>query len=113
MHRDAEGRDLANLDAHRTVLLTVGPWFKKNYVSHANTSFPGLLKTIFRLLGMPPLNLYDAAATDLSDCFTLAPDPAEYKVLPVDPCLFDPTTARKSKSGAPGPRMDDPREVRR
>ena len=109
---DAQG-GVDHIDAHRTVLLTVGPWFKKNYVSHANTSFPGLLKTIFRLLGMPPLNLYDAAATDLSDCFTLAPDPADYKVLPVDARLFDPATARKSKSGAPGPRMDDPREVRR
>ena len=69
-------------------------------------------KKDFRL-GMPPLNLYDAAATDLSDCFTLTPDPADYKVLPVDPRLFDPATARKSKSGVPGPRMDDPREVRR
>ena len=39
-----------------------------------NTSFPGLLKTIFRLLGIPPLNLFDAAATDLSDVFTTQPD---------------------------------------
>jgi hypothetical protein len=109
---DAQG-GVDHIDAHRTVLLTVGPWFKKNYVSHANTSFPGLLKTIFRLLGMPPLNLYDAAATDLSDCFAAVPDPAGYKVLPVDQRLFDPATARKSKSGVPGPRMDDPREVRR
>ena len=43
-----------HIDAHRTVLLAIGPWVKKNYVSHINTSFPGLLKTIFRLLGFRP-----------------------------------------------------------
>jgi hypothetical protein len=39
------------------------------YASHTNTSFPGLLKTIFRLLGIPPLNLFDASASDLADVF--------------------------------------------
>ena len=56
---DAQGgRD--HIDAHRTVLMGLGPYFKRNYVSHVNTSFPGMLKTIFRLLGLPPLNLFDA-----------------------------------------------------
>ena len=54
-----------HIDAQRTVLMCAGPWCKKNYVSHVNTSFPGLLKTIFRILRLPPLNLFDAAATDL------------------------------------------------
>jgi hypothetical protein len=109
---DAQG-GVDHIDAHRTVLLCAGPWFKKNYVSHTNTSFPGLLKTIFRLLGVPPLNLFDAAASDLSDCFASRPDAARYKALPVDKRVFDPATARESRSGRPGPRMDDPREVRR
>jgi YVTN family beta-propeller protein len=95
-----------HIDAHRTVLMAVGPWVRRNYVSHVNASFPGLLKTIFRLLGIPPLNLYDAAATDLSDLFTNKPDPAVYKALPVDQRIFDPSTARQSTSGKPGPRMD-------
>jgi YVTN family beta-propeller protein len=95
-----------HIDAHRTVLMALGPWVRRNYVSHANTSFPGLLKTVFRLLGIPPLNLYDATATDLSDLFTTRPDPAVYKVLPVDQRIFDPATVRQSTSGKPGPRMD-------
>ena len=95
-----------HIDAHRTVLMAIGPWIRQNYVSHVNTSFPGLLKTIFRLLGIPPLNLYDATATDLSDLFTTKPDPAVYKVLPVDQRIFDPATVRQSTSGKPGPRMD-------
>ncbi len=95
-----------HIDAHRTVFMAIGPWIRRNYVSHVNTSFPGLLKTIFRLLGIPPLNLYDATASDLSDVFSTKPDPAVYKVLPVDQRIFDPATARQSTSGKPGPRMD-------
>jgi YVTN family beta-propeller protein len=102
-----------HIDAQRTVLLAAGPWFKKNYVSHVNASFPALLKTIFRLLHLPPLNLFDAVAADLSDCFAAQPDPAGYKALDVDKRIFDPAAARESQSGVPGPRMDAPREVRR
>jgi YVTN family beta-propeller protein len=79
-----------HIDARRTLLLCAGPWAKRNYVSHTNTSIPGLLKTIFRLLGLSPLNLFDAAAADLSDCFAASPDPAGYRVRDVDKRLFEP-----------------------
>jgi YVTN family beta-propeller protein len=95
-----------HIDAHRTVFLAIGPWIRKGYVSHRNTSFPGMLKTIFRLLGIPPLNLYDATATDLGDLFAAKPDPAPFQVLPVDQRIFDPATARSSTSGKPGAPMD-------
>jgi hypothetical protein len=109
---DAQG-GVDHIDAQRTILMVAGPWAKKNYVSHVNTSFPGLLKTIFRLLRIPPLNLFDATAADLADCFATVPDPAGYKVLPVDRRVFDPDRARESTTSKPGPAMDDPREVRR
>jgi YVTN family beta-propeller protein len=109
---DAQG-GVDHIDGHRTVLMTAGPWAKRNYVSHVNSSFPGLLKTIFRLLKLPPLNLFDAAAADLSDCFTAEPDFTGYKVLPVDARVFDPAAARQAPPGTPSPKMDDPREVRR
>ena len=108
---DAQGgRD--HIDSHRTVLLGIGPYFKRGYVSHVHTSFPGLLKTIFRLLGVPPLNLYDAAASDLADCFTNSPEFTSYKALAVDPRLFDPKTAREPIDPKPSPRLDDPATVK-
>ena len=97
-----------HIDAHRSVLIALGPWIKPHYVSHVNTSFPGLLKTIFQILGIPPLNLYDATATSLGDLFTMSPLPTPYKVLPVDQRLFDPATARQSTTGKPSPAMDRP-----
>ncbi len=63
-----------HVDSHRTVLMAAGPYVRRNYTSHVNTSFPGLLKTAFWLLHLPPLNLYDATAPGLSDCFTATPD---------------------------------------
>ncbi len=104
---DAQG-GVDHIDSHRTVLLAMGPYLKKNYVSRRNASFPGLLKTIFRLLDVPPLNLFDATATDLSDCFTDEPDFTPYQLLPVHQRLFDPEKAREPLDPRPSPRMDDP-----
>lgn len=83
-----------HVDSHRTVLAVGGPWAKKNYVSRTNSSFPGLWKTILRLLGSGPLNLFDAAAADLSDCFGTEPDPAPYKAEQVLGEVFDPAKTR-------------------
>jgi YVTN family beta-propeller protein len=107
---DAQGgRD--HIDAHRTVFMGIGPYFKRGYVSHVNTSFPGMLKTIFRLLGLPPLNLFDAIASDLSDCFTNTPDYEGYQVRKEDARIFDPAAAREPLDPRPSVKMDDPAEV--
>ena len=105
---DAQG-GVDHIDAHRTLLFCAGPWCKRDYVSHTHSSFPGLLKTVFRLLGVPPLNLFDATASDLSDCFTPQPDYAPYRVRSVDRRIFDAAEARESTNGKPSPRMDAPR----
>lgn len=80
-----------HIDAYRSLLLCAGPWTKRNYVSHTNSSFPGLLKTVFEILHVPPLNLFDASAADLSDCFTSSTDPRPYQVAPVDKRVYDPS----------------------
>ncbi len=106
---DAQG-GIDHIDAHRTVLLCAGPWFKRSYVSHTNSSFPGLLKTIFELLHVPPLTLFDASAADLSDCFAASPSNAEFRALGVDKRIFDPAAARIGR-GPSSTRMDDPLHI--
>jgi YVTN family beta-propeller protein len=108
---DAQG-GVDHIDSHRTVLLVASPYAKKDYVSRVNSSFPGMLKTVFRLLRIPPLNLFDGAAEDLSDCFTGQPDFTPYKVMPINPELFDPAKAREPLDPEPSPRMDDPNVLR-
>jgi YVTN family beta-propeller protein len=83
-----------HISANRTVLLAAGPWVKRGYVSHMNVSFPGLLKTIFWLLGAGPLNLFDASASDLQDCFASSPDLAQFHAVAGDPRIFAPVVAQ-------------------
>ncbi len=107
---DAQG-GVDHVDAHRTVFLALSPYAKPNYVSHVNSSFPGLLKTVFRLLRLPPLNLFDATAADLADCFQATPDLTPYKSLPVPAEVFEPETAKGPSDPQPDPRTQLPATV--
>jgi hypothetical protein len=69
---------LDHIDSHRTLLLAAGPYVKRDYVSHTNSNFPGLLRTVFSLLHIGPLNLHDATAAELSDIFTPSPSATTY-----------------------------------
>jgi hypothetical protein len=67
-----------HVDGHRSIFLAVSPWVKKQYVSKTHTSLASIFKTVNLILGLPPLNQYDAAATDLRDMFTGMPDFSPY-----------------------------------
>ncbi|MEN8120147.1 MAG: bifunctional YncE family protein/alkaline phosphatase family protein [Bacteroidota bacterium] len=82
-----------HIDAHRSILMLVSPWVKKDYVSHVHYSFGSLFKSFWNILGLPYLNQYDAGATDLSDFFTDTPDFAPYNALEVDDRIFNPQKA--------------------
>ncbi|MBI1895419.1 MAG: bifunctional YncE family protein/alkaline phosphatase family protein [Acidobacteria bacterium] len=108
---DAQG-GVDHVDSHRTILLVASPYARRGCVSRVNSSFPGILKTVFRLLGIPPLNLYDATAAGLGDCFEGVPDFAHYDLQSIDKQVFDPARARDPLDPKPSPRMDDPRVLR-
>jgi len=63
-----------HVDGHRSIFLAISPWVKKEFVSKTHISLGSVFKTVDLILGMPPLNQYDAAATDLRDMFTGTPD---------------------------------------
>jgi len=82
-----------HIDAHRSPLLVISPYVKRNYVGHGHYSFGSVFKTFWNILGIPCLNQYDAGATEMSDLFTDKPDFTPYKALPADVRLFDPQKA--------------------
>ncbi len=82
-----------HIDAHRSILMMVSPWVKRDYVSHVHYSFGSIFKSFWNILGLPYLNQYDAGATDLSDFFTDKPDYTSYDALEVDARIFDPQKA--------------------
>lgn len=82
-----------HVDAHRSILMTISPFAKKNYVSRVHYSFGSIMKTFWHILDIPYLNQYDAAATDLADMFEANADFTPYDAKPADPRIFDPQKA--------------------
>jgi YVTN family beta-propeller protein len=82
-----------HVDAHRSILMVISPWVKRNYVSHTHYSFGSIFKTFWNILGLPYLNQYDAGATDFGDMFTHTPDFTPYNAVAVDQRIFDPQKA--------------------
>jgi YVTN family beta-propeller protein len=89
---DSQG-GIDHIDAHRSILMVISPYAKKDYVSHVHTSFGSIFKTFWHILGIPYLNQYDATASDLADLFTEQPDFTPYNAIPVDARMFDPDKA--------------------
>ncbi|KAB2813817.1 MAG: hypothetical protein F9K10_05350, partial [Paludibacter sp.] len=82
-----------HVDAHRSVLMVISPYVKRNYVSKMHYSFGSIFKTFWNVLGMPYLNQYDATANDFADMFTSKPDFTPYRAVAVDQRIFDPKKA--------------------
>ncbi|MCA9690929.1 MAG: hypothetical protein KC636_15085, partial [Myxococcales bacterium] len=71
-----------HVDALRAFALVVGPWARREYVSHAHASFLSVFATVERILGVPPIGRPDAAAAPMWDMFTQVPDLTPYDALP-------------------------------
>ena len=118
--QDDSGGEPDHVDAQRSVLMVISPWAKRRYVSHRHTTILSMHRTLYQILGLPPLNMFDALANDFSDCFTKTPDFTPYRHVPVDRRIFDPQKAkdlndpdyRRARREPSGP-MDDPEEMER
>ncbi|MEI7525792.1 MAG: hypothetical protein WCJ95_15730, partial [Mariniphaga sp.] len=108
-----------HIDAHRSVLMVISPFVKRDYVSKVHYSFGSIFKTFWNVLGIPYLNQYDASANDLADMFTADPDYTPYNAVAVDPRIFDPKTALTPldekfdwKAVKESPMIDDPKDMK-
>ncbi|MCX6610771.1 MAG: bifunctional YncE family protein/alkaline phosphatase family protein [Acidobacteria bacterium] len=117
---DDSGGEPDHVDAQRSFLLVISPWAKKGYVTHRHTTILSMHRTLYNTFGLPPLNMFDALASDLSDAFTNKPDFRPYQARKVDPRIFDPEKAKDPKDPdygqarrTPFAPMDDPEEMER
>lgn len=116
---DAQGGN-DHVDAHRSLLMVISPYAKKNFNSHQHYSFGSIFKTFWNVLNLPCLNQYDFGATDLSDCISPEPDFTPYNALPVDARIFDPQKALMPfdekfdwEAVLESPELDDPDEIKK
>ena len=63
-----------HVSGYRTTGYVVSPYTKRRTTVSTQFNTPGMIHTMELILGLPPMNQMDAAATPLSDCFTSTPD---------------------------------------
>jgi hypothetical protein len=62
---------------------------KRGAVVSTQYNTTSILRTIEQILGLPPMNQFDASATPMFDCFTEEPDFTPYEALPSNIALDD------------------------
>jgi len=112
------GRD--HVDAHRSILMLIGPHVRRGYVSPTLANFGSIMRLIFTVLSMPPLNQFDATASLPLDWVGERLELEPYTAQLPDPKLFDPNRALKPfdrrfnwKALAASPEMDALDDMRR
>ena len=71
-----------HVDVHRSFVVVISPWARRNHLSHVNVSFASVFATIDRILGIPAVGREDATAAPLWDFFTAIPDSTPYTAIP-------------------------------
>ncbi|MEI6277078.1 MAG: bifunctional YncE family protein/alkaline phosphatase family protein [Prolixibacteraceae bacterium] len=67
-----------HVSAYRTVGMIISPYTKTASVVHTNYNQVSMVRTIEQILGIPPMNIMDATAMPMFDCFTSQADPSPY-----------------------------------
>jgi len=67
-----------HVSAYRTVGTIISPYTKTSSVVHTNYNQVSMVRTIEQILGLPPMNIMDATAMPMFDCFSAKADFSPY-----------------------------------
>ena len=70
-----------HIDGHRTVALVLSPYSRRHAVDSTNYNQTSMVRTIEQILGLPPMNQFDASATPMASCFADRPDLRPYEAV--------------------------------
>ncbi len=71
-----------HVDGHRTVCLVVSPYMRRGFVDSTLYTQISILRSIELMLGLDPMNRFDALATPFNACFMDKPDLRPYSAVP-------------------------------
>ena len=71
-----------HVSGYRTTAYCISPYTKRGAVVSTRYNTTSILRTIEQVLGMRPMNQFDASASPMRECFTDAPDLTPYKAVP-------------------------------
>jgi len=90
-----------HVSAYRTVGLVISPYSRLNKTISTYYAQPSVIRTIEQILGLPPMNIQDAIANPMTDCFISKPDLTPYQavknIIPLDE-MNPPLTALNGKA---------------
>jgi YVTN family beta-propeller protein len=71
-----------HVDGHRTVYMVLSPYVKRGYIDSTMYTQTNMFKSMELMLGIDPMNKFDATATPITECFTDTQDLTPYKARP-------------------------------
>ena len=72
-----------HVSGYRTTAYVASPFARRGVAVSTNYNTTSVLRTIEQILGMKPMNQFDASATPMLDCFVDEPNLAPFKTVPV------------------------------
>ena len=67
-----------HVSGYRTTAYVISAYTKRHAIIHTQYNHTSLLRTMELMLGLPPMNQFDATATPMFDCFASTPDYTPY-----------------------------------
>ena len=87
-----------HVSGYRTTAYVISPWAKRKAVVSTQYNTTSLLRTMEQILGLPPMNQFDATAVPMFDCFTETPDNTPFSSvannIPLDQMNPDPKAVK-------------------
>jgi DNA-binding beta-propeller fold protein YncE len=71
-----------HISGYRTTAFCISPFAKRGQTIQTNYNTTSILRTIEQILGLPPMNQFDASATPLFDCFSDRVDASPFDSVP-------------------------------
>jgi DNA-binding beta-propeller fold protein YncE len=71
-----------HVDGHRTVYMAFSPYVRRGAIDHSFYNTVSMLRSIELMLGIEPMNRFDALTPPLSGCFMDKPDLTPYTAVP-------------------------------
>jgi hypothetical protein len=90
-----------HVSAYRTSALVISPYSRFNDAIHTAYNQPSMVRTIEQILGLPPMNIQDAIATPMVDCFNDTPDYTPYESVKNQIPLDEMNPPLKALAGKP------------
>jgi YVTN family beta-propeller protein len=76
-----------HVSGYRTTAYVASPWAKRGEVVSTQYNTTSILRTLEQILGLPPMNQFDASAVPMRDVFTDTPDFRPFVAVPANVAL--------------------------